>query len=58
MKQTNTQLDFSAEPKVINNRPKYRKKDFERFDGTNLMNDPRIVRGNTYAAIIVNRNRV
>ena len=43
---------------MINNRPKYRKKDFERFDGTNLMNDPRIVRGNTYAAIIVNRNRV
>lgn len=52
MKNTTTQFDFSAKPKVTALKPKYREKVEERLDGTNLMNDPRIVRGNTYAAIV------
>lgn len=56
MKQANTQFDFSAKPKVTNIKPKYRERDSERFDGTSLMNDPRIIRGNTYAAIIGNKS--
>lgn len=49
MKHTTTQLDFAAKPRVTAVKPKYRE---ERLDGTNLMNDPRVVRGNTYAAIV------
>ena len=58
MKQGTTQFDFSAKPKVSTVKPKYRNRDPEEFDGTNLMNDPRIVRGNTYAAIIANKNEI
>jgi hypothetical protein len=50
MKQTTTQLEFAARPKVAAVKAKYR--DETRLDGTNLMNDPRVVRGNTYAAIV------
>lgn len=50
MKHTTTQLDFAAKPKVTAVKPKYREE--TRLDGTNLMNDPRVVRGNTYAAIV------
>lgn len=56
MKQTTTQFDFSAKPKVTAVKPKYRED--VRLDGTNLMNDPRVVRGNTYAAIVENKNDV
>lgn len=56
MKQTTTQFEFSAKPKVTALKPKYREREDERFDATNLMNDPRVVRGNTYAAIIANKN--
>jgi hypothetical protein len=53
IKNTTTQFDFSAKPKVTATKPKYREqREYERFDGTNLMNDPRIIRGNTYAAIV------
>lgn len=54
MKHTTAQFDFVAKPKVTALKPKYREE--ERLDGTNLMNDPRIVRGNTYAAIVENKN--
>jgi hypothetical protein len=50
MKHTTTQFDFTAKPKVTAVKPKYREE--TRLDGTNLMNDPRVVRGNTYAAIV------
>ncbi len=50
MKQTTTQFDFSAKPKVTAVKAKYREE--SRFDSTNLMNDPRVVRGNTYAALV------
>lgn len=50
MKHTTTQLDFAAKPKVTAVKAKYREE--SRLDGTNLMNDPRVVRGNTYAAIV------
>jgi hypothetical protein len=56
MKQTTTQFDFAAKPKVTAVKPKYREE--TRLDGTNLMNDPRVVRGNTYAAIVENKNEV
>jgi hypothetical protein len=56
MKQTTTQFDFSAKPKVAAVRPKYREE--TRFEGTSLMNDPRVVRGNTYAAIVENKNDI
>ncbi len=56
MKQTTTQFDFAAQPKVTALKPKYREREEDRLDGTNLMNDPRIVRGNTYAAVIANKN--
>lgn len=56
MKHTTTQFDFSAKPKVTALKPKYRDRDDDKLEGANLMNDPRIVRGNTYAAIIANRN--
>ncbi len=50
MKHTTTQLDFAAKPKVTAVKPKYR--DDTRLEGVNLMNDPRVVRGNTYASIV------
>jgi len=50
MKQGTTQFDFTAKPKVTAVKPKYREE--VRLDGTNLMNDPRVVRGNTYAAVV------
>lgn len=50
MKHTTAQFDFVAKPKVTAVKQKYREE--ARFDGTNLMNDPRVVRGNTYAAIV------
>lgn len=57
IKNTTTQFDFEAKPKVTAQKPKYRDlKNTERFDGTNLMNDPRVIRGNTYAAIVENKN--
>jgi hypothetical protein len=56
MKNTTTQFDFAAKPKVTAVKPKYREE--TRLDGTNLMNDPRIVRGNTYAAIVENKNEI
>jgi len=56
MKHTTTQLDFAAKPKVTAVKPKYREE--SRLDGTNLMNDPRVVRGNTYAAIVENKNDI
>lgn len=56
MKQTATQFEFAAKPKVTAVKPKFREE--TRFDGSNLMNDPRVVRGNTYAAIVENRNDV
>lgn len=53
LKNTTTQFDFSAKPKVTALKPKYREpREEERWDGTNLMNDPRIIRGNTYSAIV------
>ena len=55
MKHTTTQFDFAAKPRVTGVKPKYRE---ERLDGTNLMNDPRVVRGNTYAAIVENKNDI
>ena len=55
MKHTATQFDFAAKPRVTGVKPKYRE---ERLDGTNLMNDPRVVRGNTYAAIVENKNDI
>ena len=54
MKQTTAQFDFSAKPKVTTIRPKFR--DEERAEGNNLMNDARVIRGNTYAAIVANKN--
>lgn len=56
MKQTTTQFDFAAQPKVTALKQKYRERQEDRLDGTSLMNDPRIVRGNTYAAVIANKN--
>ena len=56
MKHTTTQFDFAAKPKVTALKPKYRERDEDRLDGNNLMNDPRVVRGNTYAAMIANQN--
>lgn len=57
MKHTTTQqFDFAAKPKVTAVKPKYREE--TRLDGTNLMNDPRVVRGNTYAAIVENKNDI
>lgn len=58
MKQTTAQFDFAAQPKVTALKPKYRDREEDRLglEGTNLMNDPRIVRGNTYAAVIANKN--
>lgn len=56
MKQNTTQFDFAAQPKVTAVKPKYREE--IRLDGTNLMNDPRVVRGNTYAAIVENKNDI
>lgn len=56
MKHTTTQFDFAAKPKVTAVKPKYREE--VRLDGTNLMNDPRVVRGNTYAAIVENKNDI
>lgn len=56
MKQTTTQFEFAAKPKVTALKPKYREREDDRFEATNLMNDPRVVRGNTYAAIIANKN--
>ena len=50
MKHTTTQLDFAAKPKVTAVKPKYR--DDTRLEGVNLMNDLRVVRGNTYASIV------
>ncbi len=56
MKQTTTQFDFAAKPKVTAVKPKYRED--PRIEGVNLMNDPRVVRGNTYAAIVENKNDI
>lgn len=57
IKNTTTQFDFEAKPKVTVQKPKYREqRELDRLDGTNLMNDPRIIRGNTYAAIVENKN--
>lgn len=56
MKQTTTQFDFAAKPKVTALKPKYREREDMGLDGTNLMNDPRVIRGNTYAAVIANKN--
>ena len=56
MKYTTTQFDFVAKPKVTAVKQKYREE--TRFDGTNLMNDPRVVRGNTYAAIVETKNDI
>ena len=50
MKHTTTQFDFAAKPKVTGVKAKYRED--VRMDGVSLMNDPRVVRGNTYAAIV------
>ena len=56
MKHTTTQFDFVAKPKVTAVKQKYREE--AKFDGTNLMNDPRVVRGNTYAAIVETKNDI
>lgn len=56
MKHTTTQFDFAAKPKVTAVKPKYREE--VRMDGVNIMNDPRVVRGNTYAAIVENKNDI
>ena len=56
MKHTTTQFDFAAKPKVTAVKPKYREE--PRIDGSNLMNDPRVVRGNTYAAIVETKNDI
>ena len=56
MKQTTTQFDFAAKPKVTAVKPKYREE--TRLDGVSLMNDPRVVRGNTYAAIVETKNDI
>ena len=58
MKQATTQFDFAAKPKVTSVKTKYRDREEDKLDGVNLMNDPRIVRGNTYAAIIANKTEV
>ncbi len=53
LKNTTTQFDFSAKPKVTALKPKYRQpREEDGLYGTSLMNDPRIIRGNTYAAIV------
>ncbi len=56
MKQTTAQFDFAAKPKVTALKPKYREREEIGNDTLNLMNDPRVVRGNTYAAIVTNKN--
>jgi hypothetical protein len=56
MKHTTAQFDFVAKPKVTAVKPKYREE--VRMDGVNLMNDPRVVRGNTYAALVETKNDI
>ena len=56
MKHTTTQFDFAAKPKVTAVKAKYRED--VRMDGVSLMNDPRVVRGNTYAAIVETKNDI
>ena len=57
MKHTTTQFEFAAKPKVTAVKPKYRAED-TRMQGVNMMNDPRVVRGNTYAAIVQTKNDI
>ena len=56
MQQGTTQFDFAAKPKVTAVKPKYREREDLRDEPLSLMNDPRVVRGNTYAAIVTNKN--
>eukprot|EP00331_Platyophrya_macrostoma_P017185 CAMPEP_0176474214 /NCGR_PEP_ID=MMETSP0127-20121128/42852_1 /TAXON_ID=938130 /ORGANISM="Platyophrya macrostoma, Strain WH" /LENGTH=140 /DNA_ID=CAMNT_0017869525 /DNA_START=19 /DNA_END=437 /DNA_ORIENTATION=- len=51
----NGQYDFEAQPRVVKARTKYRDAQDENFQPIptqNLMFDKRVVRGNTYAAIV------
>mmetsp|Transcript_10760 Transcript_10760/g.23721 ORF Transcript_10760/g.23721 Transcript_10760/m.23721 type:complete len:460 (-) Transcript_10760:343-1722(-) len=44
---------FSAQPRAVGSRPKYRADEYDDQNSTNLMYDKRVVRGNTYAALVM-----
>jgi len=46
-----TQQQFSSQPQAVQNTQKYREEDGR--NSTNIMHDRRVVRGNTYAALVV-----
>jgi hypothetical protein len=48
--------DFSARPKIVNKKGKYREEQEEGKKTQNLMYDKRVIRGNTYASITLSKS--